>query len=337
VNENRSNLFESLRRWATGQDENFTTDAFAHLLRHLISEEPKTAARLLTKLTGQQCWDSLLQAPPQSRKLEIVTQDPGEEGVPDIKIKAPGAFVYIEVKVESDVDPDQLRRYRAEVDRAAAHDGAHDKALVLLTRKPVNVAQLPAPPNLAIRWFQVGEWLDDELRLANGDGKSGATAYLIGQFSEFLKARGMSMEKISWQLGEGIRSLVALLQMLKEAAVNSGAESTAAGAAMDSIGQSFSIGSVWYWTGLVYSEPETLHFAAYGVNKGLAEQIGHGSVKVWKPKEKNSYSWWDQLDLGSEKIHFFAKSMSSQIQCIEQFLKESIEAVGPSLGRKKAA
>jgi hypothetical protein len=269
----------------------------------------------------------MLQAPAGLRKVEIVTQDPGQEGVPDVKIKAPEVLVYIEVKTESDVDPGQLRRYRTELGRAAAHD----RVLVLLTRKPVNVAQLPAPPNLAIRWFQVGEWLDDELGLASGNEKSGATAYLVEQFAEFLKARGMSVEKITWQLGEGIRSLVSLMQMLKEAAVNSGAKSTESRGAMDSIGHSFSIGNVWYWTGLVYSEPETLHFAAYGVNKSLAERIGHGSVKVWNPKEKDSYSWWDQLDLGSEKIHFFARSKSSQIQCIEQFLKESIQASAPSL------
>jgi len=275
----------------------------------------------------------LPQTPSESRKVEIVTQSPGEEGVPDMTVTAPGFFVCVEVKTKSPVDPEQLERYRRRVERSEAKQ----KALVLLTRKPVNLAELPpaAKPDTAIRWFQVGEWLDDELRLASEDEKSGVTSYLIRQFAEFLKARGMSMEKITWQLSDGVRSLVALTQMLKEAAVNSGAERTEAGAAMDCLGHSFFIGKVEYWTGLYYSEPETVQFVAYGVNKALAEQIGHGSVKVWKSKEKNTYSWWNQLDLGSEKVHFFARSKSSQIQCIEQFLKESIQASAASLKQRE--
>jgi hypothetical protein len=332
-NDNSGNLLQALHRWATGQDENFTTDAFAHLLRHLVSEEPKAAARILARITGRECWDSLLQAPPESRKVEIVTQDPGMEGVPDIKIKAPGVLVYIEAKSGSDVDPDQLRRYRREIERALAQD----KVLLLLTRKPVNMAELPAPPDAAVRWFQVGEWLDEELKLANNHEKSRVTAYLIRQFTGFLKAGGMSVEKVNWQLTEGIRSLVALVQMVREAAVNCGAESTTLGGAMDFCGHNFTIRKRWYWTGIYYSEPETLQFEASGVNRNRAEKIGFGFVRPYRTKGKDSYNWCNRLDLGSEEVHFFARTKSNQILCVEQFLKESIQASAASLGQKEKA
>jgi hypothetical protein len=327
-----SNLLQNLHRWATAQDENFTTDAFAHLLRHLVSEEPDVAAKLLARLTGQQCWASLLRLSPEVRTIEIVTQDPGEEGKPDITIKAPGILVCVEVKVESSVDPNQLEKYRLKLKRSEANK----QVLVLLTQKPVNLAELPpgAKPDIAIRWFQVGEWLDDEFVLGAQDEESKATAYLVRQFSGFLKARRLVVDKISWQLSEGVRSLVHLMEMLRAAVENSGAEKVASRGGMEFCGHDFTIGGAYYWAGLYYSKPETLIFSAFDVNEKLAKEIGHGLVKEWVEKGKDMHAWWNQLDLGSEEVHFFARTKSNQIQCIEQFLKESIEAVAPSLEKE---
>ena len=47
-----TNLLIQLRRWANRQDENFTTDAFVHLLNHLVTFQPSAAMRVLTHLTG---------------------------------------------------------------------------------------------------------------------------------------------------------------------------------------------------------------------------------------------------------------------------------------------
>ena len=325
------NLLRTLHRWATAQDENFTTDAFAHLLRHLVSEEPEAAARVLARITGRECWDSLLQAPPESRRVETVTQGPVAEGVLDIKVEAPGVLVYIEVKTGSDVNPDQLRRYRAELERAVAHE----KVLVLLTRKHVDLTRIPTRLDNAVRWFQVGEWLE-ELKLANQNEKSRVTAYLIRQFTGFLKERGMSVDKVTWQLTDGVRSLVYLKQMLYEAVSNFGCEEIGQVGAQETCGWSFVKGKVLYNVAMKYSEPGILHFKACGVNKSRAEQIGYGSVEPCKTKEgKNSYAWCHRLDLGSEEVHFFARTKSNQIQRIEQFLRESIQASVPSLEQEE--
>jgi hypothetical protein len=45
------NLFVALHRWASGQDENFTIEAFAYLLRHLQTHEPSVVAKILRRLT----------------------------------------------------------------------------------------------------------------------------------------------------------------------------------------------------------------------------------------------------------------------------------------------
>ena len=297
-------LLQTLHRWATAEDENFTTDAFAHLLRLLVSEEPKAAARILARLTGKDCWDSLLQAPPESKRVEIVAQDSGPEGASDIKVTAPGVLIYIEARTGSDVNHDHLCRYRLDIDGAAAVK----TALVLLTRKPVNLAALPVQPDAAVRWFQVGEWLDEELKRASKNENSRVSAYLIRQFTGFLKERGMSVEKVNRQLTEGVRALVALVQMVAEAAVNCGARRAEVGAAMDLYGYNFNVRNREYWTGISYSEPQILQFEAYGVSRNNAAKMGLGSVKPWKTREKTIYRWCNQLDLGSKRGSLFCQN-----------------------------
>ena len=118
--------------------------------------------------------------------------------------------------------------------------------------------------------------------------------------------------------------------MLREAAVNFGGTVTSAAPTMEDWGVSFTIGNGLYWTGLSYSQSEILFFKVFGVNRNRAQEIGFGSVQAWIP---NSYSWWNQLDLESERVRFFAKTESSQIECIEQFLGESIQASTPALAQ----
>jgi len=117
--------------------------------------------------------------------------------------------------------------------------------------------------------------------------------------------------------------------MLREAAVNFRGKVTSAAPTMEDWGVSFTIGHGLYWTGLSYSESEILLFKVFGVNRNRAQEIGFGSVQAWNP---NRYSWWNQLDLESEKVRFFAKTESNQIECIERFLGESIQASIPTLG-----
>ena len=171
--------------------------------------------------------------------------------------------------------------------------------------------------------------LDVEFKRADKNGKSRVTAYRIRQSTGVVKARAMSATRVNRRLSDGIHSLGALMLMLREAAVNFRGKVTSAAPTMEDWGVSFTIGHGLYWTGLSYSESEILLFKVFGVNRNRAQEIGFGSVQAWNP---NRYSWWNQLDLESEKVRFFAKTESNQIECIERFLGESIQASIPTLG-----
>jgi len=109
--------------------------------------------------------------------------------------------------------------------------------------------------------------------------------------------------------------------MLREAAVNFGGKVTSAAPTMEDWGVSFSIGNVLYWTGLSYSQSEILLLKVFGVNGNRAQEIGFVGASL----VPNSYSWWNRLDLESERVCFFAKTKSNQTKCIERFVRKAFK------------
>ena len=103
-----NNLLINLHRWAFKQDENFTTESFVHLLNHLLTDEPKIAIRILRKLTD----DFLRLKLADVTNVQIIAQPITDLGRPDIEISIGNYLVYIEVKVESEINENQLKRYR---------------------------------------------------------------------------------------------------------------------------------------------------------------------------------------------------------------------------------
>lgn len=95
------NLLLRLHKWAWRQDENFLTEAFAHLLQHLLSHEPEAAVGLLHSLTR----GFLDLCPAEARSVEVRTQVFTAEGTPDLQLRTSKQTALLEVKCESDADP----------------------------------------------------------------------------------------------------------------------------------------------------------------------------------------------------------------------------------------
>ncbi len=92
----KNNLFVALHKWASKQDENFFTDAFAYLLRYLCSESPDIAVRILSRLTNCR----LHVTGDNVKSAEIITQETSDYDWkrPDVRIRAGNQLVYVEVK-----------------------------------------------------------------------------------------------------------------------------------------------------------------------------------------------------------------------------------------------
>jgi hypothetical protein len=98
MQEEQNNLLVSLQKWAERQDENFTTDAFAHLLRRLVEYDFKLARDILRRITGG--WLSLTDQ--ECGAVRIDTQETVEKGRLDIRVSSLNHLGVIEVKVRAE-------------------------------------------------------------------------------------------------------------------------------------------------------------------------------------------------------------------------------------------
>jgi hypothetical protein len=212
MNYPENNLLLSLHKWSRRQNENFHTEAFVHLLRHLLKYDSKFAVNLLRRLTGE-----LLDLKPEDAHLvTLTTQIEISTGKPDIEIKTKDHLIYIEVKVEAGLGDRQLKRYRIDLQKKSAFKS---KSLILLTRYPFVFKEDDEKPDLIIYWYEIAEWLESELKEGVVEHSSGS--YVIGQFLEFLQARGMTIEQVGQELIskdfiQGLQSLNNLMNMLNQ-------------------------------------------------------------------------------------------------------------------------
>lgn len=301
----------ALHKYARQQDENFTTEAFVHLLRHLQVFEPEIANFLLRFLSGER----IKLTNEDCSKLEISTQNTFMEGRPDILIAGPAHFVIIEVKVESDPGWDQLDRYRELLNTREEAD----KCLVLLTRYPVEPNE-EKKVDSCVRWDRTARVLNQASERAHDS----TSTFLFRQLLQFLIERGMAMEKVGWELVRGVQSLMSLMGMLGEAVTSTKLKQKPPTAGIEFNGRYLYVDDTECWTGIYYSKPQVIAFEAYKIDKAKAGALGLGHVQR---DSKETSKWTNELDLEAEEVHFFALSSDNQQARIQKFIAECISAV----------
>ncbi len=188
-----NNLLVNLHKWASKQDENFTTEAFVFLLNYLLDHEPEIAVNVLRKMT-----DGFLSLnPSKASTVSIKSQVITGKGNPDIEISIDEYLIFVEVKIESDLGEDQLDRY---IEILNGYKNRKTK-LILLSKYQI-VFDDQKIPVYAIRWFQIYDWLrkellDNELELPS--------KYLLKQFLEFAGHQNLVIHKVDSLISEGLK------------------------------------------------------------------------------------------------------------------------------------
>jgi hypothetical protein len=295
------NLLFNLHRLATGQDEDFLTESFVHLLRNLLINEKEAFLEILKKITKD-----LDLSFEDLGDLRINSQVLTDEGIPDIELCTDKHRILIEVKVESGFGKGQLERYKNILKEDYRHPNT---CLTALTKYPVSASQVSNVCDIDVRWVQIADWLE-RLVLQNS-----VTSFLLDQFVEFLKARGMGMESISWELINGLNSFRSLMVMLGEVlAANNLDHAKSVG--YDYYG--YYLDSQNFFIGLYYETPHLLTFLTAG--SFMLKRTG--DIQIGKIVNNR---WRSDLDLQSEENYFFSRSKVNQMECINQFLKQSIQ------------
>lgn len=183
------NLAVNVFRLAERQQENFTTDAFATLLRHLANRRPTVARDLVERVSG-------VRLPlPDETPWRMRTQEDlgGGRGIFDLRIQAGTADVIIEVKLGADADPAQLSSYLTAIDVAAPNH-----RVVSLTGRVSGAV----PDGVVVRlWHQVAGWLHEQLAGPDLDDVDG---YVVDQFLGLLYHLGLAAPPAKSPLSNGI-------------------------------------------------------------------------------------------------------------------------------------
>lgn len=305
------NLFLRLHKWAARQDENFVTESLALVLQNLLDREPTVGVRFLSYLTG----GVLEVAPEDAATVDVRPQMETERGRPDLELRAQGTLAVVEVKVEAELHAGQLEGYR----QYLLESGQPRTGLILLTRYMVTLGERVEKPDLALRWYEVAEWLYETLAVQD---LNPVTHYLCSEFLGFLEARNMTISQVNVQMAEGLRSLRSLLKMLEHAAVSCRL-TVSKSSTWESIG--FQLDKR-YWVGVAYDEPDQLRFQteACRINSELARSLGVGAVieKSWAP---NGLIWRRVEELNSEPVHFYARTRARQMQWLEDFISDCVK------------
>jgi hypothetical protein len=171
-----------------------------------------------------------------------------------------------------------------------------------------------------LRWYEVAELIG----LESSRYQFKATSqFLVDQFLGFLKARNMTMGQVTWEMTTGVRSLRNLVEMLYEAAAACDVRAEIRGHS-EAI-QVFLDGRK-YIAEIRYNAPELLRFGTSSapVDPRKVEELGIGTTWQWRD-DRTKVGWERDINLESEDVHFFARSKASQMQFLEQFLRENLE------------
>jgi hypothetical protein len=303
-----NNLLTKLQKWAVHQEENFVTESFVHLLLHVIKYEPAIALKILDKVSGSKlCINSS-----QIQHVRVRTQPYTQQGRPDIEIRYHDFLLFVEVKINSDFGKNQLNQYKKELSKS----GMASTVLTTITKYPF-VSYKNAflkKPNIDIRWHEISDLIYME------KCTDAVSQYLLDQFVGLLSERGIAMDKVSWELKEGMISFQNLIGLLGES--------------LDSIKIPVRRVTSLDWWGY-YTTDKKLFFGVYLDNPDIVT-INSEEVKFKKNVNFkinplvgrfNGDRWQNDLELSSEEIHFFSRSKASQIECLEKFVKESIDFV----------
>lgn len=305
------NLFARLHKWAARQDENFLTESLAVVLEQLLILAPEVGVQLVSRLTG----GFIEMNPDSASAIDIRTQIEAGQGRPDLEIRTSQRLVWIEVKAESELRAGQLEGYRVLLREC----GVEQTRLILLTQYPEFFQTDETRPDLEVRWFEFADWL--QMALSAAETSNEIAGFLVRQFLDFLKERNMNLTQVGKYLPEGVRALANMLNMLYEAAMGCKVSVKRAGG-WDYIG--LRLDGLKYWIGVGYDDPEKLWFGTRcRIDPEAAARLGEGELteENWVP---GRYRWWRGAELASEAVHFFERSKVSQMQWLENFMRECL-------------
>jgi len=283
-----NNLFSVLERYQSSP-ENYLTESLVFVLRTLLEKERKIGISLLnvifSGLNGIQYGEE--------NNIVIKTQDPMEEGQPDISISSDERFVYIEVKRDSPLGQNQISIYRSMLYKRKEKF----RAIVLLARSQAQIEDKESPDR-NIFWYQIHRWLMDEQQKILDP----VCKFLIMAFIQYLEVTKMAIQRVSWEYEKGILAFNNLIQMMEVAIRDAKLKIYRVSSGWDAKG--YYVESTKFFCGIYFDNPLIICYEKY-----------NGKIKIET----------ERLNLGSST--FFCQNANEQTRIIRDFVATNVNAL----------
>jgi hypothetical protein len=247
------NLFSILSH-LTSQDENFLSESLVFLVYFMLRDQKSKVLEFLNSL----CWEG--RDGFDGKRPMIRTQENTKQGRPDILIAVPKkVLVLVEVKYRSAFGKGQVQGYwdflKEKSDRATERNEKLETRLVLLTldKKVVERGisdEIMRGARLVI-WPDVADWL-------KGKAGSADCKFLVNEFLDFLKRRGLTNEKIGPD-----PDLLKMMRQALDAAGVQGISSTPWHSVYEGGEEGWKVDKGKCLANYYYASPELVHFSPY--------------------------------------------------------------------------
>jgi len=297
------NIFSALAKYNSATDENYLTEAFVFVLKHLLEKERSIGIKILTNL----CVNNNEFSFDANEDISITTQVSTEQGTPDIEITSPDKLIYIEVKHESDLGTRQISRYKKALDASQKPV----RCVILLSRFVVDFEENERPYK-CVHWHKICDLFQNTIARA----KEPVSGYLIDAFKSFLEAKGMIIKQVGLEYVNGMHALNSLMNMIESAIEASGIR----------FFQDYPRSAGWefkgywmeekqYWCGVHFNNPTVLTFELADKGRFNQKNIEKTGYELKEGKER----LWFRLPL--EEINFFSLDKDKQLEEITKFVK----------------
>ena len=281
------------------EDEPYLTQVFSFVL-----ESDKRFCNFLIK--------DVFELPLAGEIKKIIPEASSESGRPDITLECENARIAIENKIGADFTDKQIERYKKEFE------------YVFLIYKLLNDPEQAGFATKSFTWYDIYSIMKKYIQNLSYSYDA-INKYLLNQFIYFLEETNMGIEKVSWEILNGTKSLLNLTAEISEAL-------TRLKGKQEILNYKWASSTAWY-TGFQVLLGNNDSFNIYVYYNPLLVFTCFDDEEDWSPKFKrlievhSEVNWgrtyWHLDTLDISKNHFLCLSVDEQINTIVEFLERT--------------